>query len=279
MPQCSCFHAYDLKQPGPGEFLLTVPLEGTAHLNRILDNSTLAQVVSGERDSTWWNGVAVRYAYVLCGVRDKLALRAFLDLLRNRVIIDLAPALDECYALGPNSLKQAPEDDRPNQNGPFGELVYKAKRKRNKEALGQLCQEMANFVSGHPRYWRARFVVAVSPSTAASANLPSHFASCLGGKVVMKAQKTRQTTPQKELLAAKNETALQENIAGSVGVAGSFAGASIIVVDDICGSGATLVEVARACRIGGAKEVLGLVAAKDATFMQGGVSLLKEYWQ
>lgn len=62
---------------------------------------------------------------------------------------------------------------------------------------------------------------------------------------------------------------LWDNVHGKFMVVTPVRDKSVIILDDLYGSGITLGEVARACRAAGAKSVLSLAATKTAKFCNG----------
>jgi predicted amidophosphoribosyltransferase len=92
--------------------------------------------------------------------------------------------------------------------------------------------------------------------------------------------------PARELLIKCKETAYQTNlnpIARALNVRGCFElvedadGLKIAVIDDICCSGATLLEAARVLKGAGAKRVYGLVCA-ESVHRPEIVKAIRERW-
>ena len=80
-------------------------------------------------------------------------------------------------------------------------------------------------------------------------------------------KKTHSVSQQKYL--EQNPEILRENVHGKFMVATPVRDKSVIILDDLYGSGATLDELARACKAADAKTVLSFTATKNATFCQG----------
>jgi len=197
-------------------------------------------------------------------------LKQFLDSLRSCLTIDTS--LDECHALSPRSLPPT-EDGSEWKRTKMGELVYRAKYRGNSTLASVIAVHIAKFIVAHPRYRRAEFVVAAPRSLASSTfDLPAEMVRRIAttlGKSVAVAEKTRRTHPQKELWKQGDIERLKANVKGSMVIRTSLVGGSVILVDETMGSGATLEELGRACRVAGAVEVLGIAAAKNAKFTFG----------
>lgn len=199
--------------------------------------------------------------------QDEVGLRLFCRLLQKAVFIH--DDLDECFALGMHSERR---EDGTVGKAEFGELVYRSKpynrttHPGSKVASRSLAERLARFVKAHPTYGRADLLVPVPPSNAdKDFDLPtllvqdmssSSGVPCRIGVV----RKARQTAPMKSCVTEAEKI---RNVQGAYVVSSTpIRGRSVILVDDIYQSGATLNEVARSLRKAGAAEVLGLVATK-----------------
>jgi len=204
-------------------------------------------------------------------------LEQFLDLLGNSLTIDIS--LDECHALSPHTLVGK---DGNMYRSEMGELVYGAKYQSDPTAVKKITESLIEFIEAHPKYRRAEFIVAAPPSEKRTTlDLPGQLAKNVVssmGKNLLLAKKTRDTGPNKELLQCGDVSLIKKNVQHSIRIDDSVSNSSILALDDLCGSGMTLEELGRACRAAGATEVLGLVATKDATMMQGGINLSEGPW-
>lgn len=279
MPQCGCFHSYDLARCGRGEYEVTVDVQGKPNLKDIVENSALAKVVSIDTDLAWFNGSSTRYNITVSGVRDEAGLRDFLDLLRSHIIIDLSPFVEECYGLAPYTVFddwQQPARTR------VGELFYQAKYAKNTPAAQKLGEELETFIFRHPRLRSAGTIMAAPKSDLSTPDLAERWAQEITnrrGWCLVKADKILQTPPQKELGDEKTEEASVARVANSMRVENIRRGANVLIVDDTIRSGGTMKEMARALHVAGASKVFGLSVAKDAKFTLGGVDLSRELWQ
>ena len=194
-------------------------LEGEVNLKDILEKAGVAHSVSVDPIGNLFSLVS---KFSLYGIGDEAELRVLLDLLRSHVVIDLTPLVDERHALAPFTVADIEGGGLGRSR--IGELVNHAKYHSDRAATDQLGHQMANFVTRHPTYSKARFIVAVPPSSHGSADLPSRFLNAFTDKTIVQASKTRYTQPQKELLAARDESALKANIGNSVNVGINWGG-------------------------------------------------------
>ncbi|MCK4242493.1 MAG: hypothetical protein KAX23_02970 [Dehalococcoidia bacterium] len=272
MPQCGCFHNYDLIRIGSKDYKLTVHMEGQANLKDLLEKADLAQIVSVDR-ALFGN------AFTLTAVREETALRDFLDLLSSRIIIDLAPLVEECYALAPWTVYEKWEQRARTR---VGDLIYRAKYAKDEEAWLNLCAELEAFIARHPRLRSARAIVAAPKADASTPDLAGRWAEDIAvnrGWRLVRADKVRPTGPQKEMDEEETEEDVAARVANSVEVENLRRGADVLIVDDTVRSGGTMKEIARALRVAGAAKVFGISVAKDAKFTLGGIDLSREQWQ
>ena len=250
MPYCACFHAYARDPDGLG---------GTP-----LDSEDAGGILPG-----------------VLGMQDGRAPVGALGLLKGRIIVDLAPEVDECYALGPYSIFDIDErGDGVWLRAEFGEAVHRAKYANDQSAIASLSKRLANFVNGHPAMRSVAGVAAPPKSNAEAMNLPLVWARFIAeslGVSVVSMRKIRHTGPQKELDGLEDEQAVAERVRNSVQVDGAIQG-DILVIDDTVRSGGMARELGRALKAADAGKVYALCVAKDAKFTIGGISLGRERW-
>ena len=217
--------------------------------------------------------------FTLRGVSEKDTLSRFLDLLKDKIIIDLSPKLNECYALGPYSLFE--EEQR--TTALWGNLVNRAKYRKDPSARGQILDGIEDFINRHLIIRTVDAVVSAPKSDLSTPDLAGVWANEVADKrgwSRLVAHKTHLGAgPQKVFAETESEEDLISRVANTFGVSGVKPGSRVLILDDTIRSGGTLIEIARVLREGGAKEVYGISAAKDAKFTQGGVDLNKESWE
>ncbi len=270
MPNCCCFHSYELTPVSGQDYRLQLRLEGHGNLEEVVKRSGLASAMS-QVDF-------LDPAFILEGVREPDTLFRFFDLLKHRVIIDLSPELDECYALGPYSLF---EGERRSTSS-WGNAVNQAKYWRNSSASSYCLTRIEDFIEGHLPIRTVNAIISAPKSDPGTPDLVGKWAQEIArnrGWRRISSYKTRVTGPQKDWNEGENETDLTNRIAHSVGVSEITGGERVLILDDTIRSGGTLKEIARALREAGAREVYGLSVAKDAKFTNGGVGLNKERWE
>ena len=138
MPQCDCFHSYQLKRLSVGEYELKLPSGEHGRLREALENSRLV--------TSFFSSVSHTTTFTLHGVRREYALASFLNLLKNKIIVDLSPLLDECYALGPYTVFE----DGQGSASVWGSLVNHAKYRRDQSAQAQILAGIEDFIDRHP---------------------------------------------------------------------------------------------------------------------------------
>ncbi len=206
---------------------------------------------------------------------EKLTL---VEAMKDRVLIDLTPEIDECYALGPYSVEGAQNLE----TAPYGRIVNYAKYWHIREAMEELVLELAGFISKHPKLRRV-FHVAAAPRRNEHDVRPGEVlargvADALGIKLVQP-RKTRATRPQKERGDEESEVELINRVRGSMVVETALGGEGVVIIDDVLGSGGTIREIGRALREAGANWVGATCVAKRARDLRGGVDLRAELWR
>lgn len=278
MPSCCCFHSYALTPVSGQDYRLTLPLEGYGNLTGIVERSRLVSTMS--RWETRPGRVDLSGPmFALSGVKEPDMLLRFLDLLKNKIIVDLTPQLDECYALGPYTVFDA---EQGGASSKWGDLVYRAKYRRDSAASSEIRTRIEAFIEGHILIRTVNAIVAAPKSDPTTPDLVGSWvqeiASNRNWRRLHAIKNPVTTGPQKSLSGSETEADLIERVAHSITLRGVAKGDRVLVLDDTIRSGGTLVEIARSLREAGAREVYGLSVAKDAKFTYGGVDLGKERW-
>ncbi len=127
-----------------------------------------------------------------------------------------------------------------------GDLTYRLKYESDTSVLPALVQQALDLLHAHPEINHADFVIPVPSSTERKINPVYLFCEALAGKIDLSMQKlvtkTRQTQPQKEMKTLAQKRA---NVANAFSLRGDVIGKSILLVDDLFDSGATLAEITR----------------------------------
>lgn len=196
---------------------------------------------------------------------DRAALESFLHLLTQYPCI--FDDFDECFVLGRHGEWDPVARDYAHTE--LGQTLRRAKPygpgDGDRGAADELIGRLATFISAHPTYARAEAIVPVPPSNPAKRyDLPTYLAQGLSQRLGKTdgsewVRKTRATRQQKEVHTYQEKV---ENVDGAFEASGDVAGGSIVVLDDLYQSGATLNEVGRSVRAQGARIVLGLAITK-----------------
>ena len=276
MPDCGCFHHYNLKQRGINACQIDMGLEGKADMRRLLVDIGFARNVEVDHRVNFPFTINTRIS--LRGVHDVDQLKVFFNYLKSTLIVDLFPRLDHCYALGPYTLFQ----NNSRARSEIGSLVRQAKYQRNPEASEDLLNRLSEFIDAHPLLLESTAIIVPPNSEINSPSLTQDWASEISrnyGFRLLKAHKHRQTDPQKSKLEGDEpEETVIAGIQNTMFVEQMPQGSKVLILDDIIGSGGTMIELARALREANASKVYGLSAAKDATFTRGGIDLSKDLW-
>lgn len=196
---------------------------------------------------------------------DRAALESLLGLLTQHLCI--FDDFDECFVLGRHG--EWDPGARGYVHTELGKVLRRAKPygpgDGDTRAADELAGRLAAFIGAHPTYARADSIVPVPPSNSAKRyDLPRYLAQALCQRLDKAdgsswAQKTRTTRQQKEVHTFQEKV---ENVDGAFDVSEDVRGQSVIVLDDLYQSGATINEVGRTVRARGAKLVLGLAVTK-----------------
>jgi len=197
-------------------------------------------------------------------------VRRFLSLLTGTLTIE--DSLDESHSLGYHK----DEDDAGELvRSELGSLVTRAKygRPPHPDARRRITEGLRRFIEGHPRYRRAKAIAAVPPRQAGGqGSLCQTVAADLAaqlGLMWIEIVRVSGRPPQKDIVDEDRRKGVELRIAnqeGSMSVDDDVAGLSVVVVDDLYGSGGSMGEAARVLRGSGAKEVLGLTVTKQRLY-------------
>ena len=277
MPLCGCFHSYELVNLSASEYRLTFPSSGLANIQQIMRLSQLATSVtevSGSISSMF------RSTFNLAGVTSEDHLRRTLDALKNKIIVDLSPEVDQCYSLGPYSVF---DDDGGRSNSLWGQPLYRAKYLRDVSSSTALLDALKQFIQKNEMLEMVDCIVSAPKSDLSTPDLAGSWAEQIAvdrSWQRLTAYKTRAPNrPQKMRSDTETEEDLVNRVADSIKVEGVAQGSNVLVLDDIIGSGGTIKEIGRALRESGAAIIAGLSVAKDARDTRGGVDLNKELWE
>jgi len=128
----------------------------------------------------------------------------------------------------------------------IGDLVYRLKYESDATVLPKLIEQTRNLFAAHPEMNHFDIIVPVPSSTPREFNPVHEFCKSLSAALEKPVQpcivKTRQTKPQKELQTLPQK---RDNVAGAFAVKNDITGKSILLVDDLFDSGATLEEVTK----------------------------------
>ena len=272
MPNCGCFHEFDLSSVGSNDYEIRLRIEGFADLKAALDETGLSESVSVKK------GLFGTTIYAR-GVNDSSRLRGLLELVRSTIFVELAPHVDECYALGPYTLF---DDDGERLSSVKGELLYQAKYRNNSTAASQLGSMLGEFIVTHPTLRNVEAVASPpksDPNTPNLARLWCDSTAAMLGINTINVRKVRHTSPQKNVNEDDTEEDAVAGLAGSMVVDRVAPATRVLIVDDTIGLGATLREVGRAMREAGASHVYALAVTKNAKGTGGGVGLRREDWE
>ncbi len=194
-------------------------------------------------------------------------VRRFLSLLTGTLTIE--DSLDESHSLG---YHQDEDETGELVRSELGSLVRRAKYGRLPEADARrrIIEALRRFIEGHPRYRRAKTVAAVPPRQAGGHDslcqtVAADLATQLG-LACIEIVRVSSRPPQKDIVDEDRKKGVERRIAnqeGSMRVDDNVGGLSVVVLDDLYGSGGSMREAARVLRDSGAKEVLGLTVTKQ----------------
>ena len=276
MPDCGCFHNFNLTPMGGNAYQISLALEGKADVKLLFEDAGLATSVEISR-SLSLKLPKITATVRLSGVTDANQVAVFCAYLKSAMIIDLTPSIDHCYALEPYSLFP----DGSHSHSKIGSLINRAKYHKDNEAGEDLSSRLLDFIDSHPILSQSEAIAVPPKSVPNSLDLPSNWAKSISNEMgwkLVSAAKIRQTEPQKEFGESDTEEEMIVRVQDSVTITSALQDPTILMLDDTIGSGGTLVELARALRQAGATRVYGLSAAKDARFTHGGINLDRSAW-
>jgi predicted amidophosphoribosyltransferase len=166
--------------------------------------------------------------------------------------------LDEAYALDYN-FKQ---DVFPFTYTEVGSLEHVAKEERNKQAIRELAQRLANAIGRHPTLARSDIITAMPPRPSKDFHLASELGrevgSILGrnvGLALMKDEipKLRHLPIDQKLKALDGAFHLTESVEGK----------TVLIIDDLYQSGTSAWALAKFLKQNGAREVYALACVKS----------------
>lgn len=221
MPYCACFHDYTRDPNG---------LSGTP-----LAPEDAGGILPG-----------------VLGMQHGRAGVQLLDLLKDRIVVGLAPAVDECYALGPYKVTR----ESSLVDGRYGDLLSKAKYRSDPEAIRAIGSELADFAQSHPRL-RLCATVTAPPTSQTRDNLPRRWATTVADMIWAESLAVDWKTPPDG--AQKNG---EGSVRGNMTAPGPIQG-DVLIIDDTLESGETLQEVGRALKQAEASKVYALCVTKN----------------
>jgi hypothetical protein len=196
---------------------------------------------------------------------DRRALERFLHLLTQHPCI--FDDFDECFVLGRHG-EWDPQTDTYRRTE-LGAILNRAKPygpgDGDRRAADQLAERLAAFVEAHPAYARADAIVPVPTSNPNKPfDLPTYLADRLAERLGKTngagwVRKVRVTNQQKDLHTHQQKV---ENVDGAFEAVCDVSGQTVVVVDDLYQSGATINEVGRTLRAGDPSTLLGLAVTK-----------------
>jgi competence protein ComFC len=149
------------------------------------------------------------------------------------------------------------------QRSPVGELLFRLKYQEERAVLPQLSQYVAALVADNPELNQIDLVTPTPPSAKrpfdAVQLLAELTANLLHKPVQSVITRVKSSAPQKEMRTLAQK---QQNVAGAFACATAVQGQTILVVDDLFDSGATLAEITRLLKRHGAKCVYVLTITR-----------------
>lgn len=132
-----------------------------------------------------------------------------------------------------------------NRSG-IGDLVYRLKYEMDSSVLPTLVEHTRKLFDAHPEMKQFDILLPVPSSTQREFDPVHEFCKALSrafGKAIQTSLvKTRQTQPQKEIHTLPQK---RDNVAGAFALNNDITGKSILLVDDLFDSGATLEEITK----------------------------------
>ena len=276
MPTCGCYHNFRVALDGQGTYRVEMDLEGTVDMVTMFESSGIAERIE-------WLGPAhalkFRGVFRFFGVSDLGKLVALCKTMKSKIIVDLRPNLDFCFALGPYTLFSA---DNEHSRSEIGSLLYEAKYRKNEWSVTALGRQLSQAIREHPILNSVTAVSSPPGSIPGASNLVRQWTDSIANELevaAIPATKTRLTPPQKNLDEGVTEEDAMNQLENSISVSDVTPDSKVLILDDTIRSGGTMCELARALRQAGTTRVYGLSVAKDARFTHGRISLMRGDWE
>jgi len=168
--------------------------------------------------------------------------------------------LDEAYALDFNfNQNKKPTHDNYTK---VGDLVYRAKWCQNGDAARELAEMLARAIQRHPTLLRADIIAAVPPRPSKKFHLPNELLVTLEKSLDRQCGlgvSVKEISQLKELAFDRKIAAL----ADAFSLKDSVNDRTILLIDDLYQSGATLWSFAKFLKSHGAREIYGLTCEKS----------------
>lgn len=195
---------------------------------------------------------------------------ALLDLLSQHVTIDDHTSCS--HALNVHTLFPPEGDASEGVKTYVGEVVSDAKYtwgRQQQEAQAHLAELMSDFISVHPLLRQATHVTCPPGSQGGinTSGLAFNLAQNLAERHNLNSVSIK-GTPRRSRKSNRNSADCSD-VAGTFEALDSVAGASVLVVDDLCGHACTINEAVRALRVARVRHVFALSGSKDASGCQG----------
>lgn len=149
------------------------------------------------------------------------------------------------------------------QRSPVGELLFRLKYQEEVAVLPQLSQYMAALVTNIPELVQVDLVTPTPPSAKRPFDAVQLLAELVANRLHKPVQnviiRVKSSAPQKEMRTLAQK---QQNVAGAFACAPSVQGRTILVVDDLFDSGATLAEITRLLKQRGARRIYVLTITR-----------------
>ena len=269
MPVCGRLERASFPAAGGGRRFLVAP---PRNARPSVDFAPVVQRLLPEWDTATLPGGGIRGDARCNG--DSLHAQAEIVLFLLEASVTIDDSADASHALRIHDAKD--EETGGWVRSDIGKLVRRAKsydRERScgdRQAAKRLADEMLQWIMAMPLYCDADLIVpAPSTNEDKAYDLPALIAEHLSsptGKGIATIRSSN-SVPQKGLPERKKASA--EYLARRYDVVGDVAGKSVLVIDDIYETGATVGAMTLALRSAGAREVLSLTATKAAKGCQG----------
>ncbi len=144
-----------------------------------------------------------------------------------------------------------------------GHLVYRLKYGHDASVIPRLVKQTKVLMKDHPEFCRVNALIPVPPTMTRDFDPVMSFADALGSALKLPVlrilRKKRKTTPQKNLHTLAQKRA---NVRGAFEVTEPVSRESLIVIDDLYDSGATMEEITWVLKSAGAENICVLTLTK-----------------